>query len=183
MFKSFPFASRGGQTRAWMIGLICAMTLIVSACGNLPSNSQTPTPTTLMGFISPPDQSTEVPTAGNPATGKTLDVCGLATKADAGAVLGQAVTAVTPGTDSENDFGGTLYFCTYLGTGLAVVISEVDLGSAGAASQTMKLELAKMQSDDASTTTTATQIVTIFDNVFRYRAITVVGKIIPKAIG
>jgi hypothetical protein len=157
MFKKFSFFHSIAHKHTRLIVLVCVVALGASACGGLPSNSMTPTPTTLMGVLPPVEQSTgvstEIPTSGNADSGKVVDICSLITKSDAEAVLGQTVTSITPGVDSNNSFGGTLNFCTFLGQGLAVVVSRVDLGSANAAGQAMKQALVKMQSDATSTTT------------------------------
>ncbi len=152
MLNSLPFSFRNNFRRTWVIGLAFALAMAVSACGGTISNPTTPTPTTLMGSVSSPEPLTQMPALEKTNGGTKVDACGLATKPEAEAVLGQTVTAVTPGVDTTNDFGGTLYFCTFLGKGLAVVISIVDLGSPAAAADSMKTELGKMQSDSTSTT-------------------------------
>jgi len=153
MPKAHPFTIRKIFRRIGGIGLVCVMAMTASSCGGTISNPTTPTPTTFMGSISSPEPSTQMPTLEKTTGGAKIDACGLATKPEAEAVLGQTVTAVTPGVDTTNDFGGTLYFCTFLGKGLAVVISIVDLGSPAAAVDSMKKEFAKMQSDPTNTTT------------------------------
>jgi hypothetical protein len=144
------------QSQIWLAALACLITLSVSACAGIPANSMTPTPTTVMGVLPPIEQPTEDPTATlipestNPA--KSADICSMITQAEAEAVLGQTVTSITPGVDTDSISGQPLDFCTYLGKGLAVVISRVDLGSPKAAADAMKQQLAIMVADDASTT-------------------------------
>jgi hypothetical protein len=109
-----------------------------------------------MGVLPPSGQpigiSTETPTDVTAASGKAADVCALITQSEAEAVLGQKVISTTPGVDANSIPGETLNFCTYLGSGLAVVVSQVDMGSAQAAGQEMQTQLAKMQADATSTT-------------------------------
>ena len=147
-----------------MGSLVCGIALLASACGSSPVNLPDPTPTTVMGVVATAEQPTdvptqiptqvptEIPTEVPTETGVLLDVCSLITATEAEVVLGQSVTAITPGTDSDNISGETINFCTYLGKDLAVVISSVDTDSAEAARDMMKKQLDKMQSDDASTT-------------------------------
>jgi hypothetical protein len=156
MLKKRLYVSGNQPKHIWAIALICVIALGASACTGLPSNALTPTPTTLMGFLPPNGQSTTIPTEiaapGTAEAGKAVDICSLISQPEAEAVLGQPVTATTPGTDTDSATGATLNFCTYLGTGLAVVVSREDLGSAEAARQAIKQELAKMLYDSASTT-------------------------------
>jgi hypothetical protein len=142
------------RNSVWVRVMGSAVLVVLSACMSLPSNVKTPTPTTLMGILPPGGSATEISTkSANADLAKQGDACGLISKPEAEAVLGQTVTAVTPGVDNDNTFGGTLYFCTFLGKGLAVVVSRVDLGSAQAAVQSMNLALAKMTADPTSKTT------------------------------
>jgi hypothetical protein len=140
----------------WLIALILAITLGASACAGLPSNALTPTPTTLMGFLPPNGPSTEIAAGtavpGTAEAGKVVEICALITRSEAEAVLDQPVTAITPGMDTDSATGVSLNFCTYLGSGLAVVVSREDLGSPEAAKRAIKQDLAKMLSDSASTT-------------------------------
>ncbi len=86
------------------------------------------------------------------STEDLVDICALITQPEAEVVLGQPVTSINPGVDQDSVSGGTLYFCSYLGTGLAVVITLVDLGSSDNAKQILDQELEKMLSDDPTTT-------------------------------
>ena len=144
-----------GNERKYILwfALVCMVALGASACGGLPSNALTPTPTTLMGILPPDGQSTQTPIDNPPSgtadSGKVVDICALITQSEAETVLGQPVTATTPGTDTDSNTGATLNFCTYLGKGLALVVSREDLGSPEAASQAIKQNLA---SDGTSTT-------------------------------
>jgi len=123
--------------RAGLVSLACSLALMATVCGGTISSS-TATPTTVLGFLAtteqgtpPTGQPTEVstPASGEPgqtATPDTLlfiaavqyhkvDMCALATDAQVEVVLGQPITAETPGEDADSISGGTLYSCTYLG--------------------------------------------------------------------
>ena len=144
--------------------LALSIPLLTSACTGTVVNTPDPTPTTVMGVIAPAGTPTDVatqiptqvptlvPTEASTDSGALLDICSLATTPEVETVLGQSVTSITPGTDSENIPGATINFCTYLGKGLAVVVSSVDAGSAQAAGAMMQTELANMKADDASVT-------------------------------
>jgi len=174
MFKESPSTRPAIFKRTGLVSLACCLALMATACGGTVSNL-TPTPTTVMGFVpeqgSPPTgQPNEVSTPngepGQTATPDTLlilgamqynklNVCSLATDAQVEGVLGQPITEKTPGEDADSVSGGTLYFCTYLGSGLAVVLSWVETGSPAAAEQALKDELAQMQADEPSATVTS----------------------------
>jgi hypothetical protein len=156
MVKKRSYVTGNLLKYTWLISLMCLIGLGASACTGLPSSALTPTPTTLMGILPPNGQSTEIPTAlgasGTADASKVLDICALITQSEAEAVLGQPVSATTPGTDTDRVTGATLNFCTYRGTGLAVLVSREDFGSAEAAKQAMKQNLAKMLSDNTTST-------------------------------
>lgn len=147
-----------------LISLMCVISLGASACGGLPSNPLSPTPTTLIGYLLPEGQSsagatemsTEVPTenssSNNGDTEDLVAICPLITSEEAEAVLGQPVTSINPGMDQDSVSGGMRHYYNDLGTGLAVVITPVDMGSSEDVKQAMGEQLAKMMSDDASTT-------------------------------
>jgi hypothetical protein len=165
MLEKLSLVLGRARSRTWLMALMCVIALGASACQLSPSNSLTPTPTTLMGFLPPEGQSTEVPTqevstgvatAENGNSGETLDVCSLITQAEAEAVLGQTVININPGVDTNNAFGQDVNYCTFLGQGLAIVLSVADLGSPEAAKQALNLDLANAQSD--STVSSATQV-------------------------
>jgi hypothetical protein len=156
MVKKRSYVTGNVHKLPWLITLMCLISLGASACAGLPSNSLTPTPTTLMGILPPEGQSTQIPIditpSGTADSGKVVDICALITQSEAEAVLGQAVIATTPGTDTDSATGATLNFCTYRGTGLAVLVSREDFGSAEASKQAMKQDLAKMLSDNTTST-------------------------------
>jgi len=118
----------------------------------------------------PAGQTPEVSTPSNAEPGETAtpdmqlivggyyrymqDACTLATDAQIEEVLGQPVTSRTPGEDPDSVSGGTLYYCSYLGSGLAVVISWVDLLTPADAKQALNEQLAQMQADEPDTTVT-----------------------------
>jgi hypothetical protein len=163
-----------GRKRAWPLAALCVIALGVSACQLSPSNSLTPTPTTLMGSISQDETSTaeaataeastQVSGSQNGNSSQPIDACSLITQAEAEAVLGQTVTSITPGIDDSNTFGEMLYFCTFLGQGLAVVISVADMGTPEAARQALNDELASAQAD--SEVSSVTQVSGLGDQAF-----------------
>lgn len=131
--------------------LIC--TGLLAACGGTPGNSTTPTPTTAIGALLPVEQATPVPTQEPQASGSgsaPLDVCAMVSTADVAAVLGSTPIAAKPGTDTDNQTGLSINFCTYLGQGLAVVLSTTDPSSAEAAKEYLQNELAQEQADDST---------------------------------
>ena len=162
-FKSVTPKARLRKSAAW-IAIACVIALGASACGAVPENSLTPTPTTLMGVLplngggggtateTSTASSSSLPSGGSSAPGQ--DACALVTQAEAEAVLGQPVVSVTPGTDSTQ-YSSTLYFCTFLDHELALVVSEVDLGSPEAAVQALQTSQSQMISDDPGTVSTA----------------------------
>ena len=176
MLKESPSTPPAIFKRTGLVSLLISLALMATACGGTVSNL-TPTPTTVMGFVAeqgtpPAGQTPEVstPSSGDPdqtATPDTAliiaamqyykkDPCRLASDAQVEEVLGQPITSKTPGEDPDSVSGGTLYFCSYVGSGLAVVISVVRTSSPEAAGQALKEELAQMQADD-STATVASQ--------------------------
>jgi hypothetical protein len=156
------------SSRIGWFGLMCGLALLVSACGSSSASLPSPTPSTVMGVLStapqpaealapvPTDTPTQapvvIPTESATQPVAVLDVCSLITSTEAEAVLGQPVASIKPGTDTDSISGETINFCTYLGNGLAVVISTVDTGSENAAKDMLKKQLAQMLADDASTT-------------------------------
>ena len=154
MEKKTLLTPASAYKNAGWIALVCVIALGASACGAAPANALTPTPTTLMGNLPLNGQSTGIPTA-IPASGtaQPIDVCSLVTQTEAEAVLGQAVTQISPGVDTNTLIGGTGYFCMYRGTDLTVNVEVVDMGSAAAAGQAMQATVAKMMADSTTTTT------------------------------
>lgn len=118
--------------------------LLGAACGGPSSTSPAPISTAMMENPSPVAQ----PTVGN------YDVCSLVATADVEAVLGQTVTSVTPGSEPDPTSGATLYSCTYLGNGLALIVSSADLGTAKAASDMMQAQFDTMKSYQPDTVLT-----------------------------
>ncbi len=168
MIKKSIFVPGSAPKNTGLITLLCMILLGTAACGGLPSNSLTPTPTTQMGYLQPDGQSagesipsgsleagsTETPAPDHGDKEDLVDICGLVSQPDAEAVLHQSVTAINPGVDQDSNTGGTLYFCTYLGKGLAVVITLEDLGTTMEAEQALEQQLTKMQADDPGVTST-----------------------------
>ncbi len=160
--------------RTGLASLLISLALIAAACdGTAPSSTATPTVMTLVAELGSPTtgQPNEVTTPASGGPGQTaepddsltvgdegypeVDVCALATNAQVEVVLGQPITSRTPGEEPDSISGGTLYFCSYVGSGLAVVISRVDTGSPAAAELALQEELAQMQADDPSATVTS----------------------------
>jgi hypothetical protein len=133
--------------------LICAG--LLAACGSTSANS--PTPTTVMGALLPVEQPTSIPTQEPLVSSNSSaprDVCAMVSTADVAAVLGSTPIATTPGSDAETYTGVTVNFCTYLGQGVAVVISTSDTSSAQAAAELLQQELAQALVDTPETITT-----------------------------
>jgi hypothetical protein len=140
------------------IGLIIVLAgvlLVSAACGGTVVNSPTATPTTTLGDMPTnqpaPVESTQAASSALPvSTGADFDVCSLATSSEVATVLGSTPITSIPGSELDDVSGATLYFCTYLGNGLAVIISTVDTGSSQAATTFMQTQLEKMQANDPS---------------------------------
>ena len=135
--------------------------ILLAACGGTPLNSPTPTPTSMAVLLPPAEQATslptEAPTVGaqsSPSSVTEQNVCSLASSADVAPVLGSTPIAASPGSDPDNSTGVTIYFCTYLGQGVAVVISVADTASAQAAAELMQNQITQMQTDTPGTTST-----------------------------
>jgi hypothetical protein len=145
-------------SRIWSMIVISGMMVLATACGGTVTGATGATPTTLMGYMPPEQQitnaSTEMATSEPASTVDPADICSLATADEAGAVLGQAVVAMTPGSDTDNATGLTINFCTYLGSGMAVVISSVDTGSVQAGISMVQSQLSLAQGQDPTMTVT-----------------------------
>ena len=78
--KRLTFSGNERKYILWF-ALVCMVALGASACGGLPSNVLTPTPTTLMGILPPDGQSTGIPAvigaSGTADATKVLDICAL----------------------------------------------------------------------------------------------------------
>ena len=175
MFNELLTAHPSIFKRFGLVGLACCLALIATACdGTAPVPTATPT---VMGLVAElsyatrranPTKWPHQPVAGPGETAEPddsltdgeeeypeVDVCTLATDAQVEVVLGQPITSRTPGAEPDSVSGGTLYFCSYVGSGRAVVISWVDTGSPEAAEVALQEELAQMQADDPSATVTS----------------------------
>lgn len=162
MFKMTSISNGRLHKNAGWIALACALALAVTACGGVPANSSSQTPTTVMGVLPLNPAATETPTANPTATLESgtaapFDVCSMISKAEAETLLGQTVVAITPGSDTDSETGTLGYYCTYMGSGLAIIFSESDFGSPAAAGAAMDRELAKMQAEDSSSVSTLQQ--------------------------
>ena len=131
--------------------------LLLAACGGTPVTTATVTPTS-MEVMPPVEQATALPTQSPTQVSFILlnseNVCSLASSADVEPVLGSTPIAATPGSDPDNSTGVTIYFCTYLGQGVAVVISVADTASAQAAAEFNQNQITLMQTETPSTTIT-----------------------------
>jgi hypothetical protein len=146
--------------RTWMVIAISSILLVASACTGTVATISGPTPTTTMGSISQDQQltdaaaqsSTQTGGSSSSGTGTVVDICSLVSSDEAATVLGQAVIAITPGSEPDSISGSTLNFCTYLGSGLALVVSSVETGSAKAGAEILQAQLANMLAEDPTTT-------------------------------
>ena len=141
---------------------MAAMLLAGSACSGLPANSSTPTSTAtsnLQPQLQVIDTATPVPLAGttstddpnNPVKQGSSKICELITQPEAEAVLNQAVVSITPGADTDDISGKPVSFCNYLGTGLTVLVTLVDMGTPQAAEDELNAVVAGAKADNATT--------------------------------
>ena len=138
------------DTKKIALIFVLAGVLVLSAgCSGTTANSSSPSSTTVMETLPPVEQPTDaqpIILTEDPSTGGNLDICSLVTTADVEAVLGQSVISVTPGSEPDAASGATLYSCTYLGNGIALIISSADIGSAQTASDMMDTQFETMKS-------------------------------------
>ena len=148
-----PHATKSWQ-RPWRLsGLLIALALLAAACNPAtppptatpipllnataisqiaptatPPPSDTPTPelTDTEEPIAPDDQVTAVVATGT-VIASELDACALLTDEEAAALLGGPALSKTPGVDEDQ--GYVLNFCTWLGSGQAIVVSVANTGS------------------------------------------------------
>ncbi len=150
------------------ITLVAVVTLLMlsncSPTSNIPPTpSPTSTPTPESAESEPPvlvePTKEEVITATVEITPEPTeeldeeDVCSLITVDDAETVLGQAVTAITPGAEPDDVTGGTLNYCTYRGSDMAVVITVVGIDSAAVGTDQLHSKLSQMKEEDPETKT------------------------------
>lgn len=156
-----PLVAQSKSNRTWLVIAISGVLLIATACSGSIVKAA-PTPTTTMGSLSQDQQATDTAAqsatqqSGSPSSGSgtVLDICSLVSSEEAAAVLGQAPIAATPGSEPDSVSGSTIYFCTYLGSGLALVVSSVETGSAENAAKFLQEQLANMVSEAPTTTNT-----------------------------
>jgi len=149
----------GLAARALRFGIrpmrILVTALVLAACGSA-TGPLIPTPTSLIGGAESPTQTvnpvpeTAEAAAASPPLG---DVCALISSDEAAAVLGASPLATSPGEEPDDIGGGTLHFCTYLGSGAALVLSVAETASADAARQSAEAGVARMQAEDLAATT------------------------------
>ncbi len=130
--------------------LLCpvASLLAMVACGPL-GGSESATPTTASVGTPEPAATTTVEAGAGVAT-EPVDVCSLVTPEDVVPVLGQTPLTAAPGDEPDQLTGNTVYFCTYLGQGLAVVISVAPTGSPDAARSLLEGRVQQMQAEGDS---------------------------------
>ncbi|WP_235313160.1 hypothetical protein, partial [Staphylococcus aureus] len=82
-----------------------------------------------------------------------LNVCGLASNAEAAAALGQpVVSSRATGPERDDDTGGQLSYCTYRASKAGLVLTVVEFASPAAARKVATAEFAKSTSDNAQIT-------------------------------
>ena len=91
-----------------------------------PSDTPAPEPTDTEEPPEPDDQVTAVVATGT-VVASELDACALLTDEEAAALLGGPALSKTPGVDEDQ--GYVLNFCTWLGSGQAIVVSVANTGS------------------------------------------------------
>ena len=141
---------------------MAALLLAGSACSGIQGNPATPTSTATPN-LQPPlqvkDTATPTSLAGttstddpnNPVKQGTSKICELITQAEAEAVLNQAVISITPGADTDKISGKPVSLCNYLGTGLTVLVTLVDMGTPQAAEDELNAVVARAKADNATT--------------------------------
>ena len=79
-----------------------------------------------------------------------IDVCGLASRAEAAAGVGQPVAAAIPaGPQQDEDSPGRLSYCTYRAAKAGLIISVVEFSSAAEARKQATVHLVEAHSDGA----------------------------------
>jgi hypothetical protein len=144
--ENFKRKSTTPASRIWMGVVISGIILLAAACG-----SGAPT----SASSAPPAAAEAVNPAATNAPATTLDnICSLASPADVEAVLGQAPIGSKPGSEPDSVSGTTLYFCTYLGNGTALIVSSVNIDSAQAGETMIQSQLAQMNTENPGVVTT-----------------------------
>lgn len=151
-------------TGFWIALTVVMVALMLSACGgttqSLPTATITPTATATEepGLIlpeapttTPVDLPTEDASLEPTATDSVEDVCSLVTAFDVEQVLEQPVTSITPGAEPDDVTGSTINFCTYVGTGKAVVISSVEVESSSIGLDTLNSQIQSIKDEEPGT--------------------------------
>ncbi len=148
----------------WIALSVALIALMLSACDGtvqtLPTATITPTATATeeSGLIlpeaattTPMDLPTEDPSLEPTATNTVEGVCSLVTTFDVEQVLEQPVTSITPGAEPDDVTGSTINFCTYVGSGKAVVISSVEVDSSSIGLDTLNDQIRRIKDDEPDT--------------------------------
>ncbi len=137
-----------------LMGLVCLLGVLAVAClGGTPGSTVTaPTATTAAGGGTPAAPTSTSPAPVTTSAVNATNVCALATQSEVQTVLGGAIIATKPSTDATSIPGATSYFCTYLGTGVALITSVADMGSPAAALQEMTRLVGNMRTSNPSAT-------------------------------
>jgi len=152
------------STGFWIAVSVAMIGLMLSACGgtaqSLPTATITPTATATeeSGLIlpevpttTPMDLPTKDASLEPTATDSVEDVCSLVTAFDVEQVLEQPVTFITPGAEPDDVTGSTINFCTYVGTGKAVVISSVEVDGSSIGLDTLDSQIRSMIDEEPDT--------------------------------
>ncbi len=155
MLNPLPSSSHNRFRPIRLIGFMSMLGLLAVACLGGTPNPATPTPTTAAGGIPSAAPSSTAPSSTTPIPASTsavnaTNVCALVSQSEAQAVIGSAIIATKPSTDATSIPGGISYFCTYLGTGVALITSVVDMGSPAAALQEVNTLVNNMRTSSPS---------------------------------
>lgn len=146
-----------------LLMVVSAMSIvIISACGSSVEKPPSPTTTatsTIEVVNSGPisvDEPTKIPLDLPTEDSKTeptptvsfIDVCSLVTAYDVENVLGQTVTSITPGAEPDETSDSTINYCTYLGSGRAVVISSVEVENSSIGGDILRSQLQSNKDDE-----------------------------------
>ena len=156
------------QNQPIRLGLMAAITVcafVLSGCGGSIKNPPAATSTPTVESIDPGgitvDEPTKIPlniptgelTLEPTATVTVEDVCSLVTAYDVENVLGQTVISIIPGSEPDEVTDSTINYCTFLGSGLAVVISSVEVENSYIGGDILRATLQSNKDEEPSTVT------------------------------